>query len=311
MRYGTATPRLRETRPTLERVTTPSEPLVRPFAPDDAAEADRLLREAFSGFEAEFPGSDEAVAAGTALLAQTGSSFLVAETSGQVEGVVRWWRDEGVTWFDLLVCAYPWGGHRLIAAVEARAQDAGNRLVRLRAPGGGVLEEYFGRAGYLPVMRHGSEDAPQVTMEKRVPLLTVREQRRSDASAIAALTGEDPWPFEQGHRPGWFVLADGERVTGAIAVRDAGNGVARMRGPWLADGYRGRSLELWMAERGAQYAETNGHVAAELPAAGLKGLQRDFEDRRWFVEERPGEPMFVKRLDHGHPAPHEGPDSDG
>ena len=64
----------------------------------------------------------------------------------------------------------------------------------------------FARWGYLPISRETGEwaDREQVllTLEKRLALLTVREQRREDATAIGELTGQDAWVFEQGARPG-------------------------------------------------------------------------------------------------------------
>lgn len=271
---------------------------IRAFTPDDATAADGLLAQAFAGFEHDFSAAAEALARGTLVLSQTGSALLVADDAEGVAGLVRWWPDEGVAWLDLLVSAAPWAGAALVAAVERRAQDAGLRLVRLSAPDRSGLEAYFGRLGYLVVMRAPSADGgtPQVTMEKRLPLLTVREQRRTDAAAIAALTGEDPWVFEQGPRPGWFVLADGDRIAGAVAVRDAGAARAVVRGLWLEARYRGRGLERWMAERAAQYAETNGFALVELPATGLEPLRRAFEDARWFLEGAGADTVFVKRL---------------
>ncbi|MGE5597485.1 MAG: hypothetical protein ACM3S1_15775 [Hyphomicrobiales bacterium] len=91
--------------------------------------------------------------------------------------------------------------------------------------------------------------------------------------------------FEQGARPGWFVAADGDSVVGVIGMRDAGGGVAELREPVLLDQYRGRGLELWMIERVALYAGTNGYHTGRIPASGeLSRLQRDLEDRRWFRE---------------------------
>jgi predicted N-acetyltransferase YhbS len=276
---------------------------VREFTPDDAAAVDTLWRRAFGGFEDEYPGAPEALVRGPAVLAQTGARLLVAERDGEIIGAVRSWAEDGVAWFGLLVSERPWAGRRLTRAIEGRAQDAGLRLVRVEVPDGSLLEEYFGRLGYLPVRRKTAEGPPIVTLEKRLPLLTVREQRRSDANVIAGLSGEDPWPFEQGSRPGWFVAADGERPVGAVAVRDAGAGSAMVRGPWLDAEYRGRGLELWMAERAATYAETNGYHTISLPAEGLSRLRRDFEDRRWFLEGAGESAAYVRRLDRGAEQP--------
>jgi hypothetical protein len=120
-------------------------------------------------------------------------------------------------------------------------------------------------------------------LEKRVPLLTVREQRRADAAAIGRLTGEDPWTFEQGARPGWFVASDGERVVGVISVRDAGAGAATISPPTLAASYGGRNLDLWMVDRSAYYAETNGYHTATLALTPETRVhERALEDRQWF-----------------------------
>jgi GNAT superfamily N-acetyltransferase len=171
-------------------------------------------------------------------------------------------------------------------------QDRGIRFLRMRVPEQGPLPEYFGRMGYLPVA-HEPGPRPQAILEKRLPLLTVREQRRSDAAAIAALTGEDPWPFEQGTRPGWFVLADGERVVGAVAVRDPKTGVAEVREPVVEEAYRRRGLEVWMLERSAIYAETNGFHTIQVAATkAIDGYERDLEERRWFKDGA----QYVKRL---------------
>lgn len=266
---------------------------VRQFAEDDAAAAETVLRDAFAGCEEDFPAVAAALATGIAVLAQTGSRFLVAERDGHIVGVVRWGDDDGIACLDLLASCAPRAGVALVTSVEQRAQDAGLRLLRASVPEDTALEDYFAHRGFVGVARRpGPNGSTTLVMEKRLPLLTVREQRRSDAAAIAALTGEDPWPFEQGARPGWFVLADGDRVVGAVAARTGRDGVARIRVPALRDGYRGRGLEVWMAERAALWAETNGAHTAELEAAPeLEPLRRDFEDRRW---ERTGG-LYVKR----------------
>ena len=266
---------------------------VRPFRPDDAVAVDDLLAQAFAGFEEEFPGSGDALALGAARLAQTGHRLLVAEDGHGPAGAVRWSDEEGVATLDLLASAATHAGRALVRAVERAAQDHGLRLLRARIPEGDTaLDVYFSRLGYLPIAREMG-DSPRLLLEKRLPLLTVREQRRSDAAAIAALTGEDPWPFEQGVRPGWFVLADGERVAGAVAVQDTRTGLARVTEPALADLYRSRGLEVWMLERAAIYAETGAFHTIEAPAGGaLKKYERELEERRWFKD---GD-HYVKRL---------------
>lgn len=256
---------------------------VRPFRVEDAPDVARLLAAAFGGFEDEFPGAKEALARGPELLAQTGARLLVAGTDEGAVGVVRWTHDEGVGLFDLLCASRPGAGRMLVRAVERAAQDAGIRFLRCAIPvREAILEDYFARLGYHTVSRTGG-GAPQLTLERRLPLLTVREQRRSDAEAIGELTGEDPWPFEQGHRPGWFVLADGERVAGAVTLRTARDGRATLTPPWLLPEYRGRGLELWMAERALGYAATNGMLSVSLAVTReLEAYERSFEDRRWF-----------------------------
>lgn len=218
-------------------------------------------------------------------MTQTGHAFLVADGE-TLSGAVRHHDEEGIGWFDLLVSGRPWAGVHLIRAVERGCQDRGIRLVRAYCPDTGVFPDYFSRLGYLPIGRRNSADGqPELLLERRLPLLTVREQRRSDAAAIGALTGEDPWVFEQGARPGWFVAADGDRVVGVTQVSDAGAGVARIRPPLLSAGYDGRSLELWMLDRAAIYAETNGYHTAELEAAPvLDAVRKGLEDRYWIRE---------------------------
>ncbi|WP_322795210.1 GNAT family N-acetyltransferase [Tepidiforma sp.] len=224
-------------------------------------------------------------AAEAATMVQTGQAFLVAEDADGIAGAVRWRDEEGVGWFDLLVSLEPWAGRELVRAVERRAQDRGLRLLRCRAPEGSGLAGYFGRMGYLPVGRDRAEGEVLLVLERRLPLLTVREQRREDADAIAALTGEDPWPFAQGARPGWFVLADGEKAAGVVAAKVGRSGTGEIRPPVVAPGYRGRGLEGWMLERACTWAATHGAVRCAVAATPeLLALRRELEDRRWFLE---------------------------
>ena len=236
----------------------------------------------------------DAGAADVSRLMQTGHAFLVAEREGTVAGAVRHRDEEGIGWFDMLASVEAGAGQALVAAVEHLAQDGGLRLVRTRILDVGILEDYFARRGYVGISREtGGDGQPELVVEKRVPLLTVREQRRSDAEAIEALTGEEAWLFEQMPRPGWFVASDGDRVVGAISVKDGGEGLARVSEPALVAGYGGRGLEVWMVERAAYYAETNGYHSAELPLTEVtRPLERALEDRRWFVE---GE-QYVRRF---------------
>ena len=179
---------------------------------------------------------------------QTGSGFVIAERDDRVGGVVRWQVEEGIAWFSLLLSTVPGAGRTLVRAMEMRAQDHGLRLIRTRVPEHRRLPDVFLRWGYLPVGRVMVDGESVLTLEKRLPLLTVREQRRADAAAIGELTGEDPWVFEQGARPGWFVASDGERVIGVLSVRDAGAGTATIDVPTLDPAYRGRGIEVWMVD---------------------------------------------------------------
>ncbi|MCZ2112195.1 MAG: GNAT family N-acetyltransferase [Dehalococcoidia bacterium] len=257
---------------------------VRAATPDDAAAVAAIY--ARQGHE--LPGAP-ATPGGFERLIQTGHAFLVAERTGHPSGAVRWWDDDGIAWLDLLVAAKPGAGPALIHAVERRAQDRGLRLARMRVPETGRISGCLARWGYLPISRERGEWAgapePLLVLEKRLALLTVREQRRSDAPAIGMLTGEDPWTFEQGARPGWFVAADGDRIVGVISVRDAGAGLAHITEPVLRDGYGGRNLDAWMVDRCATYAETHGYHTAELPLAETtRHLRRALEDRSWDVD---------------------------
>lgn len=260
--------------------------VVRDATPDDGAPVASLYRAAFAGL-AYAPADAEraSIASGFELMLQTGSAFLVASTGDRPSGAVRWWQEEGICWFDLLASVRPGAGRALTRAVDQRAQDLGLRLVRTRIPDVRRMADAFGRWGYLPVSRVRGEAHDTLELEKRVPLLTVREQRRSDAAAMAALANLDPWPFEQGARPGWFVLADGDRVSGVVSVRDLKGGAAEIATPVLAPGYDRRGLDLWMLERAATWASTNGyHTISTLATDGLRTRERDLEDRRWFRE---------------------------
>jgi GNAT superfamily N-acetyltransferase len=254
---------------------------VRPFAPGDAPAVDALWRSAFAGFEADYPGAADALAAGPALLAQTGGQLILAEDPGGVAAVARWVHDEGIAWVDMLASGVPWAGRAVLAGVGQCAQDAGIRLLRATVPDRWSLPGYFQRAGFQVIGRRER----MLTMERRLPLLTVREQRTSDAAAIASLAGLDPWPFEQGRRPGWFVLADGERVAGVVSVRADRAGVGHISEPIVAPGYGGRAIEAWMLDRAADWASTNAcHTVTAPFTPGLKPLERVLEDRGWHPE---------------------------
>ncbi len=266
---------------------------------DDAPALAELLAQAFAGTNACYPEPAPPSAADLAVRMQTGEAFLLAERAGRVAGAARREEEEGIARFDLLASREAGAGRALVRAIEARAQDGGLRLVRARFPDEPRLADYFSALGYLPIGRaseeFGGEHVAILTVERRLPLLTVREQRRSDADAIASLAGEDPWPFEQGPRPGWFVAADGDRVVGVIQARDAGGGLAAIREPALAAGYEGRGLDAWMVERAAAYAGTHGSHTAELALTErTRSLRRLLEERGWDLVR--GADRYVKRL---------------
>jgi GNAT superfamily N-acetyltransferase len=247
---------------------------------------------------AAFP-SEVTAPAGIARLLQTGHAFLVATYESSIAGAVRHGQHEGIAWLDLLASSRPYAGAALLQGVEARAQDQGLRLVHVTIGESDRVEAFFSRHGYVPFSRERDRDGQAVLrLERRLPLLTVREQRRSDAAAIGRITGEDTWMLEQHVLPGWFVASDGERVVGAINVSDGGAGVGRIAVPALLDSYRGRGLEVWMVERAALHAETGGYHTLVLAGdPRLEPLKRDLEDRRWFRESD----GYVKRL---APPPH-------
>ena len=253
---------------------------IRDAAAEDATALATLYRE--SGIT-DAPGD----AATVARLVQTGHAFVVAISSRGVAGAVRVRDQDGICWFDLLATRRAGAGRQLVLAIGRAAQDRGLRLVRARVPDEWPLLEYFARLGFRPIGREAAAEggAAVYTIERRLPLLTVREQRRGDAEAIGALTGEDPWPFTQGTRPGWFVAADGDRVVGVIACADGGGGLAQVSPPVLLDGYAGRGLDVWMAERAALYAQTNGYHTAEMPFdARTAGIRKPLEDRFWYLD---------------------------
>jgi len=237
-----------------------------------------------------------------AVLLQTGNAFLAAyDRTGALRGMVRFWDEDGTGWLDLLVSTAPGAGRALIRGVERLAQDHGIRFVRLAVPEASALPPVMQRWGYRPVgHREDADSGNSVRMlvhEKRLALLTVREQRRADAPAIGELTGDDPWVYGQGARPGVFVAADGDNVIGLVSVRDTGAGLAVITDPVLLETYRHRGLELWMIERSATYAETNGYHTAHVVATPvLDGYRRDLEDRLWHREEIEGSATYLRRF---------------
>jgi len=191
--------------------------------------------------------------------------------------------DEGVDNFDYLASVRPWAGLALVRFLGRYAQDRGIRLVRTTAPDRPEFEDYFGYSGFRPIRRfEGDDGEDRLVLERRVPLLTVRGMRRTDADDLARLTGGHPWDFQQQIRPGWFVLADGEAFAGFISVRQTEPGCGTIDTPVLLDGYAARRLELWMVERVSHYAETHGMRSLELVTSpGLEALARDLEDAGW------------------------------
>ena len=225
-------------------------------------------------------------------LLQTGSDLLVATVDEELCGMVRRYTEEGITWFDLLGADEPGAGRALVRAVEMHAQDNGIRLVRCTAPGE-RLPQYFAWLGYFPIAQSTFDGGPATVMERRLPLLTVRDQRREDAAFISSRTGRDSYAFEMGHRPGWFIAADGDRPVGLTWVSDAGGGVADITPPILDDPYRHRGLERWMLERAAYHASHAGYHTAQVALdEWLTPLERDLEDNEW---RRDGDAL-VRRL---------------
>lgn len=263
---------------------------VRPATPDDAETATSVLRAAFKRVANTFPDSATITVADFNVLMQTGRAFLVAVTGEEphetVVGVVRHWDEEGIAGFDMLAAGDIGAGRALVGAIERRAQDAGIRLVRTEVPQASRLDNYFGMRGYMPIAQLtldvGGENIPFLRLERRLPLLTVREQRREDAKLIGELTGEDPWMFEMNPRPGAFVAADGDDVVGFVQSKDEGGGVSLITQPVLFAEYEGRGLEVWMVERAATHAETNGAHTVELAAtSAMDAVGRTLEDRGW------------------------------
>jgi hypothetical protein len=256
---------------------------VRPFQPDDAAAVDDLWRQAFSGFEEGLATAEEALAKGAARLAATGRTIFVATgAAASCAGAVIAWDDEGIGWFDLLVAGLPFAGRPLVKAVERWAQVRGLRTLRARIPPDRGLLAYFSFLGYREI---ASVPGGGSILERRLPLLTVREQRREDAGRIGELAGVDPWPFEQGARPGWFVLADGARVVGVVSVTETGRGEAAIHVLVLEAPYERLGVETWMLGRAATWARTNGFHTVTVPAALVASLaERDLEDAGWYPE---------------------------
>lgn len=267
---------------------------VRQAAPEDAPRAAEVLALAYQGREEQFREIPELDAARIEMLLQSGADLLVAEAEERVVGVVRRWQDDGIAWLDLLAASRAGAGRALVRAVEHGAQDRGCRTVRLETPDLYGLPDLFQRWGYSPVSRSVKEGTSLLTMEKRVPLLTVREQRRGDGPFIERLTGRDAWLFDQQPQAGWFIAADGEHSAGVVWSRDRGSGVAGIATPLLVPGYEGRGLDVWMIERAALWAETNGFHTLEVELdETTRPLERTLEDYGWHVEAARG--VLVRR----------------
>jgi GNAT superfamily N-acetyltransferase len=277
---------------------------VRPATPDDAETAAGVLRTAFAKLADIFPEAASITAAEFNVLTQTGRAFLVAvtgeETDEAVVGVVRHWDEEGIAGFDMLAATDVGAGRALVRAIEQRAQDKGTRLVRTEVPQKSSLGNYFGMRGYMPIAQVtldiDGNKVPFLRLERRLPLLTVRDQRREDAAIIGELTGEDPWMFEMNPRPGAFVAADGDDVVGFVQSKDGGAGISVVSEPLLFAEYEGRGLDVWMIERAATYAETNGAHTVELSATPrMDTVGRALEDRGWSRDGAGRDARYLRR----------------
>ncbi|HJP40634.1 MAG TPA: hypothetical protein QGF35_02885, partial [Dehalococcoidia bacterium] len=211
---------------------------------------------------------------------QTGTTIFLATRDGTTVGMARHTSTEGIDWFDLLSSVEPGAGAALVRFFVRFAQDRGVRLVRTKAPDDPRFEDYFGFSGFRPV---GTETAAAgdefLILERRVPLLTVREMRRDDAEELAAATGGEPWDFQHSLRPGWFVLSDGDSYAGYVRVRETGRGIGRIAPPDMLPAYRKRGLELWMVERAVYYGETTGFHTLHLEVSeATESLSRELED---------------------------------
>lgn len=217
-----------------------------------------------------------------AIRLQTGHACLVAVDGETVVGAVEWWIAEDIASFELLCSVRAGAGRSLVTAVEILAQDEGARLSRCEAPAGDILEDYFSWLGYLPVASETRDGTEWLTFERRLPLLTIREQRRSDAQDIAAMTGRDAYPFEMSPRRGCFVASDGEQFVGVAWLTGEGS-EGRVEGPWLLPAYEGRGLEQWFLRRLAYHARHGGYHTVRVGATdALVAIGRELEDLRYF-----------------------------
>lgn len=266
---------------------------IRPAEPADAPAAAAVIREAYGELLQACPAAAEAAdPERLAMLVQTGAAVLIAEGASGIAGAACWRDDDGSAWIEFAASVRPRAGRALVRTIERRAQDRGLRLARIAVIEGSRAEAAFAFWGYTPVARREGPVRPLLVFERRLPLLTVREVRRTDAEALAALTGRDAWFFAELARPGWYAAADGERVVGAVWAErwEAG---WRVGGPVLLEEYRGRGLERWMLERAAQYAAVHGaHHIAVAASPLLAPLARELEDRGW---RREGD-VFVRDL---------------
>lgn len=189
---------------------------------------------------------------------QTGSTYLVAERSGVVAGVVRTWEVDGSLVAGSLAATVGNAGRALVEAAERLAQDRGLRWVRIPfAEECGVLP-LVQRWGYQLVSRErrataGGTQWTRLVGEKRLRLLTVRPARRGDEDALEALGITSGLPSVT-------VAVDGERIVGAGYVMLRGQVEAELILPVVAPGYESRGLEAWVAEVAARTLAMAGRV---------------------------------------------------
>ncbi len=204
-----------------------------------------------------------------ALLLQTGAEMLVAEDGRGLAGTVRWWREEGVAWFDLLASVRPGAGRALVRAVERLAKEIGLRVSRAAVLEGTRAERAFLFWGYHPVQRRQEQGRSFLVMERRLPLLTVREARREDADVLSQLTGRDSWFFATMRPPGWYVAADGDTIVGVCWVERGSGSTWSVGGLVVLPEHEGRGLEAWLLEWAAFFAATHGAEYLRAPRSPL------------------------------------------
>jgi hypothetical protein len=86
-------------------------------------------------------------------------------------------------------------------------------------------------------------------------------------------------------------------VAGVVSARVARSGEAAIARPVLVDGYAGRGLEVWMIERAALHAATNGaHAASVAASPALDAARRLLEERHWFRQGSGTDARYVRDL---------------